>query len=156
MKEWILIFEMSVSKYSHIFFCGENLDFFSYESGCRIICRESGWGTVVMGSKYEYIMQLCLWKCHNETHYFICVLKYFLQFFKCQFCVVKFKNFCLTSLWRIHWSEIIYFFLFFWDRILLCNLGCPRTRSVVQACLKLREPTSYHSWHHHQTMNVWV
>lgn len=45
----------------------------------------------------------------------------------------------MTSLWRIHWSEIIFFFSF-WDRILLCNPGCPRTLSVVQACLKLREP----------------
>lgn len=86
----------NVSFWIFAHFCGENLDFFSYESECRTICRESGWGAVVMGSKYEYFMQLCLWKCHNETHYFVCELKYFLEFFKCHFYVVKFK----ISVWH--------------------------------------------------------
>ena len=45
-----------------------------------------------------------------------------------------------TSTYAFFWFFVVLFFL--WDRVSVCSLDCPGTLSVVQACLRLRDPSA--------------
>jgi len=81
--------------------------------------------------------------CHGDCIYTITIAKPITRvtmtcselWSKCQFLKIK-KGLNMSRI--LKHSTILFYFWFFWDRVSLCSSGCPRTHSVDQAGLELK------------------